>query len=126
MYFDPFPFWSKNKKESQIIQESKTFLFFLLIKVLLMLSYFLYNSIGVTWCIQKGEPSLHDLPDKQISGNVSATFQHFYFYQQSEKILQAYQILELFKFCCWLSITNAKLFFEAPMIEAWWLMIQSD
>ena len=75
---------------------------------------------------KKGEPSLHDLPDKQISANVSATLQHFYFYQQSEKILQAYQILELFKFCSWLSITNAKLFFEAPMIEAWWLMIQSD
>ena len=41
-------------KESQIIQEFKTFWFFLLIKVLLMLSYFLYNSIIVTWCIQKG------------------------------------------------------------------------
>ena len=49
---------------------------------------------------KKGEPSLHDLPDKQISGNVSATLQHFYFYQQIEKILQASQMLELFKFCC--------------------------
>ena len=31
---------------------------------------------------KKGEPSLHGWPDKQIS-DVSATFQHFYFDQQS-------------------------------------------
>ena len=49
---------------------------------------------------KRGEPSLHGWPDKQISGNVSATLQHFYFYQQIEKILQASQMLELFKFCC--------------------------
>ena len=62
------------------------------------LSYFLYNSIIVTWSIQKGEPSLHGWPDKQISGNVSATLQHFYFDQQSEKILQVFQKIELFNF----------------------------
>ena len=59
-----------------------------------MLSYFLYNS----WT----EPSLHGWPDKQISRNVSATLQHFYFDQQSEKILQVFQKLELFKFFGWL------------------------
>ena len=37
---------------------------------------------------------------------------HLYFDQQSEKILQAFQNLELF-FVDW-SITDAKLFFEAP------------
>ena len=35
------------------------------------------------------EPSLHDRPNKQIL-YVSATLQHFYFGQQSEKILQAF------------------------------------
>ena len=33
---------------------------------------------------KRGEPSLHGWLDKQISGNVSATLQHFYFDQQSE------------------------------------------
>ena len=63
---------------------------------------------------KRGEPSLHGWPDKQISGNVSATLQHFYFDQQSEKILQAFQELELFKLFVDWSITDAKLFFEAP------------
>ena len=34
-------------------------IFFLLIKILLMLSYFLYNSIIVTWCIQRGVNLVH-------------------------------------------------------------------
>ena len=62
---------------------------------------------------KRGEPSLHGWPDKQISGNVSATLQHFYFDQQSEKILQAFQQLELLIFFVDWSITDAKLFFEA-------------
>ena len=65
---------------------------------------------------KRGEPSLHGWPDKQISGNASAALQHFYFDQQSEKILQAFQKVEffiLFFFVDW-SITDAKLFFEAP------------
>ena len=32
---------------------------------------------------KRGEPSVHGWPDKQISDNVSATFQHFYFDQQN-------------------------------------------
>ena len=60
---------------------------------------------------KRGEPSLHGW---QISGNVSATLQHFYFDQQSEKILQAFQKLELLFFFVDWSITDAKLFFEAP------------
>ena len=63
---------------------------------------------------KRGEPSLHGGPDKQTSGNVSATLQHFYFDQQSEKILQAFQKVELLKFFVDWSITDAKLFFEAP------------
>ena len=63
---------------------------------------------------KRGEPSLHGWLDKQISGNVSATLQHFYFDQQSEKILQAFQKVELLKFFVDWSITDAKLFFEAP------------
>ena len=59
-----------------------------------------------------GEPSLHGWPEKQVSGYVSSILQHLYFDQQSEKILQAFQNLELF-FVDW-SITDAKLFFEAP------------
>ena len=43
--------------------------------------------------LKKTEPSLHGWSNKQISGNVSATLQHFYFDQQSEKILQAFQNL---------------------------------
>ena len=48
---------------------------------------------------KRGEPSLHGWLDKQISG-VSATLQHFYFDQQIEKILQAFQKLELLKDFC--------------------------
>ena len=51
---------------------------------------------------KRGEPSLHGWPEKQISGNVSATLQGFYFDQQNEKILQAFQNLERLIFCCWL------------------------
>ena len=51
---------------------------------------------------KSGEPSLHGWPDKQSSGNVSANLKYFYFDQQSEKILQAFQKLELFKVLCWL------------------------
>ena len=40
--------------------------------------------------------------------------QHFYFGQQSEKILQAFQKLELFNFFVDWVINDAKLFFEAP------------
>ena len=47
---------------------------------------------------KRSEPSLHGWPDKQIPGNVSATLQHIYFDQQSEKALQAFQKLELFNF----------------------------
>ena len=53
-----------------------------------MLSYFLYNSIIVTWCIQKGVDN--GWSDKQILGNVSVSMQYFYFDQQSVKILQAF------------------------------------
>ena len=74
--------------ESEIIQKSKAFWFFLLITVLLMLSFFLYNSIIVTWCIQKGVD--HGWSDKQILGNISVTVQYFYLDQQSKKILQAF------------------------------------
>ena len=63
---------------------------------------------------KRGEPSLHGWPDKQISGNVSATLQHFYFDQQSEKILQAFQKIEIFIFFVDWRIADAKLFFEAP------------
>ena len=63
---------------------------------------------------KRGEASLHGWLDKQSSGNVSATLQHFYFDQQSEKILQAFQKLELLNFFVDWSITDAKLFFEAP------------
>ena len=70
---------------------------------------------------KRGGPSLHGWPDKQISGNVSAT-QHFYFDQQGEKILQAFQKLELLKKIVDWSITDAKLFFEAPT----WLGMMVD
>ena len=63
---------------------------------------------------KRSEPSLHGWPDKQIPGNVSATLQHIYFDQQSEKALQAFQKLELFNFFFDSSITDAKLFFGKP------------
>ena len=59
-------------------------------------------------------PSLHGWPEKQISGNVSATLQHFYLDQQSEKILQAFQKLKVLNFFVDWSIIDAKLFFEVP------------
>ena len=57
-----------------------------------MLSYFLYDLIIVTWCIQKGVNLvyMHGWSEKQILGNVSATSQYFYFDQHSGKILQAF------------------------------------
>ena len=73
-----------------------------MIKVLLILSYFLSNSSLLLDAFKKGEPCLHGWPDKQISGNVSTILQHFYFDEQSEKILEAFQKLELFNFFCWL------------------------
>ena len=59
------------------------------------------------------ELSSHGWPDKQIECNVSSTLQLFYFDQQIEKILQAFQKSELFNFFVDWIITDAKLFFEA-------------
>ena len=75
---------------------------------------------------KRDEPSLHGWPDKQISGNVSATLQHFYFDQQSEKILQAFQKLEILIF---LLIEVLLMLSYSPkhlLNRTWWLMIQSD
>ena len=55
---------------------------------------------------KRGEPSLHGWPDKQISGNVSATLQYFYFDQQSEKFIQAFQKLQLLVFFVDWNITD--------------------
>ena len=49
---------------------------------------------------KRGEPSFPGWPDKQISGNVSATLQNIYFDQQGEQILQAFQKLELLEVFC--------------------------
>ena len=95
--------------------ESKTFWFFLLIMVLMMLSYFLYNSNHCYLIhLKRGEPSLHGWPNKQILGNTSATFQHFSFDQQSEKILQAFQKFEILNFFCWLEYYWYQVIFWAP------------
>ena len=84
-----------------------------------MLSYFLYNS----WT----EPSLHGWPDKQISGNVSATLQYFYFDQQSEKILQAFQKLKRFKSFLLIEVLLLLSYFLKHLLNrAWWLKIQSE
>ena len=61
---------------------------------------------------KRGGHSLHGWPDKQISGNISATLQHSYFGQHNEKILQAFQKLEILIIFVDRSITDAKLFFE--------------
>ena len=53
-----------------------------------MLSYFLYNSIIGTWCIQKWVD--YGWSDKQLLGNVSVNLQYFYFDPQSEKILKVF------------------------------------
>ena len=52
-----------------------------------MLSYFLYNSIIITWCIQKGVNlvCMVDQTNTFQVYHVSPTLQHFYFDQQSEK-----------------------------------------
>ena len=75
---------------------------------------------------KRGEPSLHGWPDKQISGNVSATLQHFYFDQQSEKILQAFQKLELLIFLLIGVLLMLSYFSKHLLNRAWWLMIQPD
>ena len=75
-----FYFDQQTGENNQIIQESKTFYFFVDYSIIDAKLFFLYNSIIVTWCIQKrDEPSLHAWQDQLISGNVSATLEHFYF-----------------------------------------------
>ena len=107
--------WSTNRRESQIIQESKAFYFLLLIKVLLMLSYFLYNSIIVTWCIQKsvnlvymvGQTNKFELMF-QLPCSISILINKV---NRFSKHSRSYNFLNFF--VDW-SITDAKLFFEAP------------
>ena len=59
---------------------------------------------------ERGEPSLHGWSDKQFLGNVSATLQYFNFDQQSERFSKH----SAFNFFVDWSMTDAKLFFEAP------------
>ena len=76
---------------------------------------------------KRGEPSLHGWPDKQISGNVSATLQYFYFDQQSEKILQAFQKLKRFKSFLLSGVLLLLSYFLKHLLNrAWWLKIQSE
>ena len=65
---------------------------------------FLYNPIIIPWCIQKGVNLVYMVDQRNMFQvyNVSATVQHFYFDQKSEKILQAFQKTEIFNFFCWL------------------------
>ena len=67
-----------------------------------MLSYFLYNSIIITWCIQKGVNLVYmvDQTNTFQVYNVSATLKHFYFDQQSKK--DSPSIPENKTFFCWL------------------------
>ena len=69
---------------------------------------------------KRGEPSLHGWPGKQISGNVSATLQYFYFDQQSEKFIQAFQKLQLLIFFVDWNITDP--YFLKPLLN-WEMMI---
>ena len=56
-----------------------------------MLSYFLYNSVIVTWCIPKGGNLVYMIDQKnKFQVMFQLTLQHFYFSQQSEKILQTF------------------------------------
>ena len=76
---------------------------------------------------KRGEPSLHGWPDKQISDNVSATLQYFYFDQQSEKILQAFQKLKRFKSFLLIEVLLLLSYFLKHLLNrAWWLKIQSE
>ena len=56
-----------------------------------MLSYFLHNSVIVTWCIQEGVNLVYmiDQTYKNLS-NILTTLQYIYFDQQSGKILQGF------------------------------------
>ena len=75
---------------------------------------------------RRGEPSLHGWPEKQIPGNVPAALQYFYFDQQSEKILQAFQKLELLEFFLLIGVLLMLSYFLKHLLnQAWWLMIQS-
>ena len=75
---------------------------------------------------KRGESSLHGWLDKQILGNISAILQHFYFDQQSEKVIQAFQKLELFNFFLIEVLLMLSYFLKLLLNWAWWLMIQSD
>ena len=116
--------WSTNRRESQIIQESKAFYFLLLIKVLLMLSYFLYNSIIVTWCIQKsvnlvymvGQTNKFELMF-QLLCSISILINKV---NRFSKHSRSYNFLNFF--VDW-SINDAKLFFWSPYStghDDWW------
>ena len=107
--------WSTNRRESQIIQESKAFYFLLLIKVLLMLSYFVDNSIIVTWCIQKSVNLVYMVEQTnkfqlmfQLPCSISIFINKV---KRFSKHSRSYNFLNFF--VNW-SITDAKLFFEVP------------
>ena len=82
-YFATFLFWSTNRRESQIIQESKTFWIFFVDHSITDAKLFFVNSFIVTWCIQKGV-NLYYWSDKQFFSYLTTFFSD----QQSEKILK--------------------------------------
>ena len=68
-----------------------------------MLNYFLYNSIIVTWCIQKGVNLVYmvDQTNKfQVMFQLPCSI--FILINKVKKILQAFQKTEPFNFFCWL------------------------
>ena len=92
-----------------------------------MLSYSLYNSSIATWCIQKGVNLVYMVDQtNKFQIMFQLRWQYFYFDQQSEKILQTFQKLELLKLFVDWSITDASYFLKHLLDWAWWLMIQSD
>ena len=70
---------------------------------------------------KRGEPSLHSWPDKQISINVSATLQHFYFDQQVKRFFKHSRNKNFLIFFVDWTIIDVKLFFEA--INQWEMII---
>ena len=111
-YFAPFLFWSLNRREFQIIQESKTFWTFFLITILLMLSSYLWNSISYLMHSKKGEPKLLI---RQTTFNLCFSYlAAFSFWpkkwKDSPNILEVKTYFKIFVVDS--SITDTKLFFE--------------
>ena len=110
-----FCFDQQIEENPRSFRNLKLFDFFVLIKVLLMLSWFLYNSIIVTWCIQKGVNLVYmvDQTNKfQVMFQLPCSI--FILINKVKRFSKHSRSSNFLIFIVDWNITDAKLIFEAP------------